>query len=422
MNEMNIVLTTDDNYAVPTMVTISSILSSAEAGTWFHIYILCAEDLGPDVRQRIAGIQEKYRQADVTFVEVRDEKLDFAVTTAYIPVASYYRLYMGSLIPADRCLFIDGDMIVRRDLAEVYGVDLDGYYAAGVRDMGVQCHFADYESYAAYLGIPNMHTYVNAGFLVFNLKKMREDGMDRKMTDYIGRGYKYMDQDIINKLCHGKIRLLPLRYDFFTEYYNSLPEWDLSGYSLQELEGIGQEPAVYHFTGIFKPWVCTRLTVNRIWWDEAEKILDAGLYENVLASARESERKSDWEYIAGAVTDKKQAVVFGCSGIGLKVARGLSGQTGLTVVLADNDAAKTGKTAGGFPVLSAAEACQKYPDALYVISSQNGFSQIGAQLADLGISEKNILRYIHKDETYYSRLNARYAEHEKKQMRMCGQQ
>ena len=40
MNSLNIVLTTDDNYIVPTMVTISSILSAANVNTKFNIYIL----------------------------------------------------------------------------------------------------------------------------------------------------------------------------------------------------------------------------------------------------------------------------------------------------------------------------------------------------------------------------------------------
>lgn len=43
MNSLNIVLTTDDNYIVPTMVTISSILSAANVNTKFNIYIYYAQ-------------------------------------------------------------------------------------------------------------------------------------------------------------------------------------------------------------------------------------------------------------------------------------------------------------------------------------------------------------------------------------------
>lgn len=423
MSELNIVLTTDDNYIVPTMITISSILSSANVDVKFNVYILCAKELSQDGRRQIISVEDKYGQAIITFLEIDDKKLSWALTTAYIPVASYYRLYISSLISAERCLFIDGDMIVRQDLTEVYNTELDGYYAAGVKDMGVQCHYTEYEDYAEYLGIPNMETYVNAGFMIFNLKKIREDGIDRRMIAAIDRGYKYMDQDIINSLCYGKIKLLPLKYDFFTEYYGSMSKQDLSGYTLEELSGINQEIAVYHFVGTFKPWICTRLSINQVWWDEAEKILDVDLYRRVLEQAREFERKSDWKYIVQAAREKRQLVVFGCSKIGLNVAGGLKAEKGIrTIVFADNDARKTGTTVEGIHVLSAEEAFLKYPDALYIISSQNGFKQIGAQLVQLGVNAKNILRYVHKDENYYSRLDGRFVDYERKQIGMCGQQ
>lgn len=420
MNRLNIVLTTDDNYIVPTMVTISSILSTTNVGTEFNIYILCARKLSSDGREQIVGIEKRNKNVSVEFLEIDDNKLNLAVTTAYIPVASYYRLYISSLISDDRCLFIDGDMIVRQDLSRVYHTDLENYYAAGVKDMGVQCHFSEYEEYARYLDISDMHTYVNAGFMIYNLKKIREDGIDKKMINAIGTGYKYMDQDIINKFCYGRIKLLPLKYDFFTEYSGSVSKEDLCGYSAEELEGIEQKIAVYHFVGIFKPWVCRRLTINQIWWEEAKHALDQDTYENMRIQAEEFEKKSDWEYIAKAAEEREQIVIFGCSQTGQRVARGL--HKGSTIVFADNNAERIGKLVEGIPVLSAKEAFHQYPSALYIISSQNGFMQIRKQLLEMGIDRDNVIRYIHKDETYYSRLNEHYMEHEKRQLKLWERQ
>lgn len=420
MNSLNIVLTTDDNYIVPTMVTISSILSAANVNTKFNIYILCARKLSYSGREQIASIEAKSKHVSIVFLEVDDEKLDLALTTAYIPVASYYRLYISSLIEDDRCLFIDGDMIVRQDLSQIYHTDLEDYYVAGVKDMGVQCHYSEYETYARYLDIPDMHTYVNAGFIIYNLKKIREDGIDKKMVEAINAGYKYMDQDIINKFCYGRIKTIPLKYDFFTEYFGSTFKMDLTGYSAEELEGIEQEIVVYHFVGIFKPWVCTRLAINQMWWDEAERALDKDIYEKTLIQAEEFGKKSDWEYIERAAENRGEIVIFGCSQTGQRVAQGL--HKGRTIVFADNDAGRVGKTVGGFPVLSAKEACSRYPFALYIISSQNGFKQIGTQLGEMGIDTDNIVRYIHKDKTYYCRLEEHYMEHEKKQLKIWERQ
>lgn len=408
MDDMNIVLATDEGYIVPTMVALSSLLASNRGCPRILVHILCPKGFSQVGRSRILGVGERYGRP-VTFLEIDDPRVDAAVTTAHITAASYYRLYMSRLIPADRCLYIDGDMIVAQDLTGVYGIGLEGCYAAGVRDMGIQYHYPEWEAYAGYLGIPDMRDYVNAGFLVLNLEQIRKDGMDRRMIESISMGYMYMDQDIMNKLFYGKMRMLPEKYDLFTEYYGGVDGSD------------GREVAVYHFVGPFKPWLCTRLAVDRIWWDEAERILDPELYGHTLERARAAERESDWEHIADAARDREHIVVFGCSRIGSEVAADLArDRKGRTIVFADNDTGKIGKTVEGIRVISAEEACSAYPDALYVISSQNGFRQIRAQLARLGVGREDIVRYVHKDEAYYRGLDGRFKEHEERQMRLRG--
>ena len=219
MATLNIVMATDENYILPIMVTISSVLSSSKSNNYFRIYILCTHELSWESRERLESLRKKEKRLEISFVEIDDPKLKTAATTAHIAVASYYRLYISRLIMEDRCLFLDGDMIIREDLTEVYNTDIEGYYAAGVKDLGIQVNMEAYATYADYLGIPSMESYVNAGFMLFNLRKIREDNIDKRMIEAISDGYKYMDQDIINKYFYGKIKHLPLRYDFFTEYY-----------------------------------------------------------------------------------------------------------------------------------------------------------------------------------------------------------
>ena len=140
MKKINIVMTTDKNYIIPTMVTISSILSSSESDHLFHIYILCASDLDFKSRDMLKGMEKRDSRVRVQFIEIADSRLDHVVTTAHIPVASYYRLYISQMLEEERCLFIDGDMIVRGDLSDVYNTELEDCYAAAVRDFGIQTH------------------------------------------------------------------------------------------------------------------------------------------------------------------------------------------------------------------------------------------------------------------------------------------
>lgn len=411
MGKINLVMTTDANYAVPTMVTISSILSASKKDSCFSLSILCAPDLPQKDRDMLKKLENKDSRIQIQFIEISDPRLDKAVTTAHISVASYYRLYISQRIMEDRCLYIDGDMIVRDDLTEVYNTDLKDYYGAAVKDLGIQIHMSEYKNYGEYLGIPSMSNYVNAGFMLFNLNKIREDKVDQQMREAISKGYKYMDQDIINKYFYGRIKILPLKYDFFTEYYGSIAGKQVTGYSDEELYHIEQDACVLHFTGLFKPWLCTRLKINALWWKEAGKVLDEAVYKNTLESAKEFMRKSDWKYILERAEDAGEIIIFGFSEIGKSIAdRLIRSDLNLSLAFADNDKGKEGLSYGEIPLIPADRLALEYPDALYIISSQNGYVHIRRQLNGLGIDDCRIIRYIHKDESYYARLDERYEE------------
>ena len=411
MGKINLVMTTDANYAVPTMVTISSILSASKKDSCFSLSILCAPSLPQKDRDMLKKLENKDSRIQIQFIEISDPRLDKAVTTAHISVASYYRLYISQRIMEDRCLYIDGDVIVRDDLTEVYNTDLKNYYGDAVKDLGIQIHMSEYKNYGEYLGISSMSNYVNAGFMLFNLNKIREDKVAQQMREAISKGYKYMDQDFINKYFYGRIKILPLKYDFFTEYYGSIAGKQVIGYSEEELHHIEQDACVLHFTGLFKPWLCTRLKINALWWKEAGKVLDEAVYKNTLGSAEEFMRKSDWKYILERAEDAGEIIIFGFSKIGKSIAdRLIRSDLNLSLAFADNDKGKEGLSYGEIPLIPADRLALEYPDALYIISSQNGYVHIRKQLNGLGIDDCRIIRYIHKDESYYARLDERYEE------------
>ena len=258
-----------------------------------------------------------------------------------------------------------------------------------------------------------MNSYVNAGFMIFNLKKIREDKLDQKMIEAIGEGYKYMDQDIINKYCYGRIKNISLKYDFFTEYYEDIQDKKLSGYE-EDLGNIKENIVVYHYTGIFKPWLCRRLRINQLWWKQAEKILDKNLYNELNKKANDFETKSDWIFLQNLLKNEHQIVICGFSDIGKSIAKNIQNKNKI-IVFADNDTSKQNKEYNNINVTSILKAYNNYPDAMYIISSQNGFKQIKKQLNKIGVIDKKIYRYIYKDDTYYKRLDEKYKEYENSQ-------
>ena len=99
----------------------------------------------------------------------------------------------------DKLLYLDVDVLFQRDVLLLYDVDVSGYeYAAG-RD-----------HYGKYLIHPN---YINAGVLLFNLKKMRETGILGRARELIRtKKLTFADQSALIRATTKK-KMLPQRFN-----------------------------------------------------------------------------------------------------------------------------------------------------------------------------------------------------------------
>ena len=103
----------------------------------------------------------------------------------------------------DKILTIDCDTIVARDVSDLWDISLDGYYFAGVRE--------------PHLSNMSGGLYVNAGVMMLNLKKLREDGKDDEMIRVLNtKRMWFVAQDAMNAVCRGGILELPGDYNAST--------------------------------------------------------------------------------------------------------------------------------------------------------------------------------------------------------------
>ena len=108
---------------------------------------------------------------------------------------TFLRLFADQLeqIP-DKILYIDTDVVAKGNIKELYDIDIENYEIAGVRDYYGKIFFA--------LRSPR---YVNAGVLLFNMKKLRETKMlNRAMKLCANKKIFLLDQTAINKLTKNK--------------------------------------------------------------------------------------------------------------------------------------------------------------------------------------------------------------------------
>lgn len=215
-----IVFATDKNYIFYTCVAITSLSVYAASNTEYDIYILMDES---DVDNTLLDkADQKFSNIHIHMIKIeRDIFKHVIINNKHITKATFYRLILGRLLNVDRCIYLDSDIIVTDDLQDLFFVELDKYYIAGCRDIWIDTlSEAEQEIRRKRTGqIPSLKEYINAGVMVMNLRKIKEDGLDRIFMDQLNKDYLFEDQDIINICCYGKIKHLSAKWNIFTAFW-----------------------------------------------------------------------------------------------------------------------------------------------------------------------------------------------------------
>ena len=254
-----IVMASDENYLLPTCATIVSILENGASENIYKIYLLVSRQYLDMDKGVFAKLKERYSNFDYQYLTVNEDLFANAATTNYhITVETYYRLVISDLLPeCDKCLYLDGDLLVQCDVAEIFNADMENNYLAAVKDIGMQCGQGPYYTqHQEELGFDSMESYFNAGVLVFNLAQIRKDNMVPVFLKAIEKKYTIEDQDILNVTCKGRIRYLPIKYNTFSGFLDKPEFYNCGRYPEEELNEIEEDRiSIIHFAGgQDKPW------------------------------------------------------------------------------------------------------------------------------------------------------------------------
>ena len=175
------------------------------------------------------------------------------VTNQHVTVASYYRLFLTQLLPQEirKVIYLDGDIIVRGSVSDLWNLDISNVALAAVKDMDERMNLlrVDY---------PVKYGYFNAGVLLINLSYWREHHLLEKFISFmVNHSDKiiYHDQDVLNFTLFDQKVWLPMKYNaqngfFFKKKYQL---FDSKGYETG-LDEASNNPAIVHFT-LGKPWL-----------------------------------------------------------------------------------------------------------------------------------------------------------------------
>ena len=137
----------------------------------------------------------------------------------------------------DRILALDVDTLANDDISSLWDVDLgDDYYLAAVREPARSWR---------------EDIYVNIGVALYNLEKLR-DGMGDEVVKALNEGnYTYLEQDVFNQKCKGKILEIGSEYNA-TNYTEPTNHPKIVHYAGMKHEEWRKIPLVNHYYNV--PW------------------------------------------------------------------------------------------------------------------------------------------------------------------------
>ena len=236
---MDIFFAINNAYATQLCVCIVSILENNK-NEQFHFHIL-SRDISEKSKKDIQNIRKKYKNWDISYYSP-DEALfnNFKLNIEHITIETYFRYIIAELMPnLDKCLYLDADLIVNGSLSGLWNTPLDDCYCAGIKDLYIEhCGHKDSIRFA------DSDLYINAGVLLLNLAKIRQNGMGQQLfdnTEKLADIISYQDQDIINITFKGKIKEIDSIYNFTAE-------------NVKKEKGKRKQAVIVHYTGRRKPW------------------------------------------------------------------------------------------------------------------------------------------------------------------------
>lgn len=164
----------------------------------------------------------------------------------------FSRLMLADFVEEDKVLYIDTDALVIKNIEYVWGLDISEYYVVGVKDYGV----IDVN----YLPTLNLSgRYINSGFVVFNLKRIREENIVAKWFELINdRPLRFPDQDALNIVCTDHELYLPSIYNY--------------GYGCMVDVMMPEMIKVIHYLGPKDPWVADKFFAE-LWYGVEEEFI-----------------------------------------------------------------------------------------------------------------------------------------------------
>lgn len=248
--KMNICISINSNYVMPTIVMLNSLFSNNSID--IDIYLLYSSLKENEIEKLVKYVvnwDNEYKR-ELIPIRIDEKRLGNALVNYHVSVETYFRLFMTEVIPneVDRILYLDVDLVINKSIEELYFGDFEGKFFIVCEDSYIRTiQELRIETYKR-LGIQERQKYFNAGVAVFNMNLLRQKFDLKQALDYIvqmGAELKYWDQDVLNKFYGDKSKFVSyLRYNCMVGIFQTE----------KQAKSALEKACIIHYAGGLKPW------------------------------------------------------------------------------------------------------------------------------------------------------------------------
>jgi lipopolysaccharide biosynthesis glycosyltransferase len=286
-----VVRAANDFYVPYLSAVIRSIADNASPARRYKIVVL-HRDISDANIAVISGMLRQFANFTIKFENISAQMKEYEdlYVSNHIKIETYYRFFIPEILPDDeKAVYIDCDTIVERDIGELYDEKIESYFIAGTRDADnaalyyVKQDRKQYSDEVLELTVP--YDYFQAGVIVMNLELFRQTFSTKFLLDTaMERNWNFHDQDVLNYLCKGKVKIIDYAWNFVFDLEES---WKRSvnviakapHFVYEEYMKARENPKVIHFSWNNKPWHSPGLHLADRFWHYMRK---TPFYETAL--------------------------------------------------------------------------------------------------------------------------------------------
>ena len=303
-----VVFSLDNNYVPQLSVVLHSLVAHCEKNYNYDIIIL-QKDIGAENKAKLIREFSDMCNISLRFVDMQPYVNNLNLYTGNrLTVETYFRLFLPYILEEyTKVIYLDCDIAILHDLAEMYRVDMGDNLLAATRDCGIIgfCHnknFDRLEYTHAVLKLKNIDDYIQAGVIMLNLEQFRQTYTQDAIVHLITtHNFRHHDQDALNILCEGRVCFLPQQWDFVIENkrLKMVESIRMAPPQISEAYFAAREnPYIVHYASELKPWLFPQCELG----DKYTTYMEQSAFYDVLLARK---RKYDAEQKRPAVFVRK---------------------------------------------------------------------------------------------------------------------